>query len=84
MINIGDRVTVYFERVEAEYNCEIVRIPVRPHDSWELKRLDGTVVYVQNYAKMIRSNPIISKKPEPVLASAAMAAVKAGEGDKKP
>lgn len=88
MINVGDRVTIYFERVEAEYNVEVVRVPVRPHDPWELKRMDGVVVYVQTYSKMVRSIPIISKKAEipvgSVLGSAAISAVKAGEGDKKP
>jgi len=83
MIKPGNRVIVYFERVEAEYNVEVVCVPQRPYEAWELKRTNGETVYVQQYSKMVKMNPI-PKKVETVLASAAIAAVKVDEGDKKP
>jgi len=81
MINVGDRVTVYFERVEAEYNVEIVRIPLRPHDSWELKRLDGVTVYVQQYSKMVVTKPAAGY---PGAEVAGMAKESTGEGPNYP
>jgi hypothetical protein len=92
MINVGDRVTVYFERVEAEYNAEVVAVPQKgTYGAWELKRLDGTPVYIQQYSKMIVTKPVKSDSEVPLGAikgvgttASVLAAVKAGEGDKKP
>ena len=52
MIQEGDRVNVFFERVEAEYDAEVIGIPCATGDSWKLKRRDGNIVYVQNFSKM--------------------------------
>lgn len=89
MIKPGDRVTIYFERVEAEYNVEVVTVPQKSHEAWELKKLDGTIVYVQQYSKMIRSNPIPKAMQDAgrtasELVAGAMPSVRTGEEIKKP
>lgn len=60
-IEKGDRVNVFFDRGEPEYNVQVMEFPAGFGDSWQLVRLDGTVVYVQTFTKMVR---ILSLEPE--------------------
>lgn len=49
----GDIVSVHFEHCEIEPHLEIIDFPYATGDSWKCRRLDGTLVYIQNYTKMI-------------------------------
>lgn len=63
-MEIGDRVNVFFDRVESELNVKILGIPSTPEDSWKLQRMDGTFVQIQNYEKMVRlGQPTMELKP---------------------
>ena len=53
-ITEGSRVDVYFENVPCEFDVDVLYIPCATGDSWILKRRDGTIVYVNSFAKMIR------------------------------
>lgn len=72
-INIGDRVSVFFERCEAEINVKVVNIPGGTGDSWALQRMDGTLVYVQTFSKIVRTLEIkepagVERKKGPIIA----------------
>lgn len=54
-IEPGCRVDIYFELAEAEFDLEVLYVTTQPGDSWIFKRQDGTIIYVQHYAKMIRT-----------------------------
>lgn len=55
MIRTGDTVDVYFESVEAEFRVKVLYMPDAPGACWQFVRADGTPVYVQMFAKMVRS-----------------------------
>ena len=54
MINEGDIVDVYFEYVECEFGLEVLGIPYATGDTWKLKRTNGTIIYIQNFSKMVK------------------------------
>ena len=72
-IEIGDRVNVFFDRVDGEFNALVLGYPAGPGDCWRLKRLDDTVVQVQTYAKMVR----VKGRVEGELAAGALASIHA-------
>ncbi len=55
-INKNDIVSIHWEYIDAEFDIEILYIPVDPGDSWHLKRSDGTIVYVNNFCKMVKQS----------------------------
>jgi hypothetical protein len=52
MLEVNDRVNIYFDTTQAELDVMILYIPVASGDSWHVVRKDGTLVYVQMFAKM--------------------------------
>jgi hypothetical protein len=52
-IEEGDTVHVYFERMDSELNLTVLWTPCDTGDSWRFKRTDGTIIYMQNFAKMM-------------------------------
>jgi len=53
-IEEGDIVNVYFENAGAEFGLHVLYIPCATGDSWRFKRTNGTIIYIQNFAKMVR------------------------------
>jgi len=53
-IQIGDKVDVYWENISSEFNMRVLYVPCATGDSWRLRRLDGTVIYVNSFGKMVR------------------------------
>ena len=53
-IEAGDIVDVYFEYVEIENHVQVLYTPSATGDSWHLQRENGTIVYVNMFAKMVR------------------------------
>lgn len=51
-IKEGDKVNVYFDRCDAEFDCEVVYTPAAPGDVFHLKRSDGTPIIVMVFSKM--------------------------------
>jgi len=55
-IQIGDKVNVFFENIDAEFDLEVLHIPVATGDSWHLRTENGTLIYVNMFSKMIKIN----------------------------
>lgn len=53
-ITAGDVVDVFWENVQCESGMEVLYIPCATGDSWILKRPNGTIVYINEYAKMVK------------------------------
>ena len=53
-IQEGDIVNVYWERIEGEYEVEVLYTPQDTGDSWRFRRKDGTIVYVNSFSKMVK------------------------------
>ena len=53
-IQEGNIVDVIFEAAQCEFNMKVLYTPQATGDSWQLQRQDGTMVYVQLFAKMIK------------------------------
>jgi hypothetical protein len=62
-IVIGDTVSVFWKDMECEYNCEVVYIPGQPGEHWRVKRIDGTLLYIDGFQKMEKLPP----KGKPLL-----------------
>lgn len=54
IIEIGDRVNVFFPTANAEFDVEVLYGPQDVGDSWKMKRADGTPINVQLFSKMER------------------------------
>jgi len=54
-IQSGDIVDVYFATVDAEHDVTVLYAPdsFSLNRTWKLQREDGTIIYVQNYDKMV-------------------------------
>lgn len=52
MIKETNRVNVYFDHVEAEFNVKVMYKPQQLGDVWIVQRDDGTEVTIQTFAKM--------------------------------
>ena len=52
-VEIGQKVNIYWEHIKCECEVEVRHIPCSTGDSWILKRKDGTVIYVNNFGKMV-------------------------------
>jgi hypothetical protein len=53
-IREGDRVNVYFENVEYEFNVLVRYTPADTGDCFTVEREDGTQVAIQSYSKMVK------------------------------
>ena len=53
-IQIGDRVDIFWDQITPEMDVRVVGLPYNTGDSWVVERLDGTIVYVQLFGKMVR------------------------------
>lgn len=51
-IKEGDKVNIYWENVTAEFNVTVKYIPCQTGDSWIFERKNGTIFYVNTFAKM--------------------------------
>ena len=51
-IETGDIVNVYFDYANPEWGVTITYRPVATGDCWYVEREDGTIVAIQNFAKM--------------------------------
>ena len=52
----GDEVRVYWEQCSSELTMEVLALPTDINGTWILERTDGTVVYVNTFAKMVKVN----------------------------
>lgn len=57
-INVGDFVSIWvnIEQSIIFYDCECLYVPSCPGDSWHFKTQDGSLIYVQNFVYMKKSN----------------------------
>jgi hypothetical protein len=53
-IELGDTVNVFWERIEAEFDCVVKYIPMAEGDSWVVLRPDGTPIDFQHYSKIVK------------------------------
>jgi hypothetical protein len=53
-INIEDIVSIHWENIEPELNVVVLYIPCATGDSWRFRREDGTIIYVNTFAKIIK------------------------------
>lgn len=53
-IKEGDTVNIYFDRCDAEHEVEILYTPCSTGDCFKVKRIDGTIVNVQTYCKIVK------------------------------
>ena len=51
----GCHVDIYFVAADAEFDVEVLYVPVATGDSWVIKRKDGMIINVQLFEKMIRT-----------------------------
>jgi hypothetical protein len=51
-IKKGDKVNVYWEHINAEFDLEVLHTPQDVGDYWTLKRKDGTIINVVLYSMM--------------------------------
>lgn len=56
----GDIVDVYFDYNEAEFNVKVLYTPIATGDCFHLERPNGTLIYVMNFTKMVRTQEGIS------------------------
>ncbi len=61
-IDIGDRVDIFFQTLEPEFDVEVLDTPAATGDCWKLKRQTGIIVYVQQFDRMIRTYSPRNKK----------------------
>jgi hypothetical protein len=53
-IDEGDVVEVGWDNLQYEYNLKVLYRPTSNGDSWIFERGDGTIIYVNQFSKIIR------------------------------
>lgn len=53
-IIIGDIVDVCWDYIGSEFDLEVLYIPCANSDSWQLKRKDGTLIYINYFGRMVK------------------------------
>ncbi len=54
-IEVGDWVDVMWEHIPHERGVEVMYLPCQTGDSWHLRRLDGTMINVGIFSKMVKT-----------------------------
>lgn len=57
-IKVGDKVTIFWETISAEWRLVVLRKPQFMGDCWTLRREDGTPIDVMYFAKMVKESEI--------------------------